>query len=386
MIPNGDANSVQIGGKGGKSVKAAVLYEAKKPLKIEDVEIDDPKTNEILIRLEAVGVCHTDLSFMQGDMPCPMPIVVGHEGCGIVEKVGPGVTSVQPGDKVITMVSFSCGKCRYCAEGRPTMCAENLNIMMMAELPFFAGKRLHKGSQYIHQLFGLGSFAQYCVVHERSAVKVRKDAPSEVVCLLGCGVTTGLGAAINTAKVRPGQSVVVYGVGGVGLSAVMGAKLAGAGTIIAVARSKNKLDMAKQLGADYVINPSEVPDPAAKVKELTGGAGADVAIEAAGVAAVMQQAFASIHNGGVCVIAGMAPMVSTITFMPFEFLLGKTLKGTVQGDIIASVDVPRFVDMYMAGKLPIDKLISKQFKLSQVNEAFEALENKEVLRSVIKIT
>lgn len=366
-------------------MKAAVLYEAGQPLKVEEVELDEPQENEILIKLEAVGVCHTDLSFMKGEMPCPVPIVVGHEGCGIVDKVGPGVTSVQPGDKVITMVSFSCGKCRYCAEGRPTMCVENLMIMMMAELPFFKGKRIRKGDQQIAQLFGLGSFAEYCVVHERAAIKVRPDAPSDVVCLMGCGITTGIGSAVNTGKVRPGDSVVVYGVGGVGLAALMGAKLAGAGNIIAVARSANKLEMARELGADHVINPNEVEDPVAKVKELTGGLGADVAIEAAGVAGVMQQAFASIHNGGICVIAGMAPMTDTVTFMPFEFLLGKTIKGTVQGDIIASVEVPKYVDMFMAGKLPIDKLITRTFSLDQVNEAFEALENKQVLRSVIKI-
>ncbi len=366
-------------------MKAAILYEPNTPLKIEDVEIDDPQANEIMIKLEAVGVCHTDLSFMKGEMPIPVPIVVGHEGCGIVEKVGPGVTSVQPGDKVVSMVAFSCGMCRYCAEGRPTLCLEYLNVMMMAELPFFAGKRVHKGDQYMNQLFGLGSFAEYCVVHERAVVKVQNDAPSDVVCLLGCGVTTGIGAATNTAKVRPGESVVVYGVGGVGLSAVMGAKLAGAGNIIAVARSQNKLDMAKELGADHVINPREVDDPVARVKELTGGMGADVAIEAAGVASVIEQSFASIHNGGRCIVAGMAPMTATTSFAPFEFLLGKTIKGTVQGDIVSSIDVPRLVDMYMAGKLPIDKLITKSFSLDQVNEAFEAMENKEVLRSVIKI-
>ncbi len=365
-------------------MKAAVLYEPNTPLKIEEVELDEPQANEILVKLEAVGVCHTDLSFMKGEMPVGMPIVIGHEGCGIVEKIGPGVTSVKPGDKVISMVSFSCGQCRFCAEGRPTRCTENVNIMMMAELPFFAGKRVHKGDQYMHQLFGLGSFAEKCVVHERAVVKVRDDAPSDVVCLLGCGVTTGIGAATNTAKVRPGQSVVVYGVGGVGLSAVMGAKMAGAGNLIAVARSQNKLDMAKELGADHVINPND-EDPVAKVKELTGGMGADVAIEAAGVASVMEQSFASIHNGGICVLAGMAPMTAITSFAPFEFLLGKTITGTVQGDIIASIDIPRLVDRYMEGNLPVDKLITKTFSLDQVNEAFEAMENKEVLRSVIKI-
>jgi S-(hydroxymethyl)glutathione dehydrogenase/alcohol dehydrogenase len=366
-------------------MKAAVLYEPNMPLKLEDVELDEPQANEILIKLEAVGVCHTDYSFMTGKMPVSMPVVVGHEGCGIVEKVGPGVTSVKPGDKVVTMVSFSCGKCRYCAEGRPTMCDENLNIMMMAELPHFAGKRIHKGDQYLNQLFGLGSFAEYCVVHERSAVKVRNDAPSDVVCLLGCGTTTGIGAAINTAAIKPGDSAVIFGVGGVGTSAVMGAKLAGAGTIIAVDTSSRKLEMAKEFGADFLINPKEVENVPAKVKELTGGAGADAAIEAAGIASVMEQAFASIHNAGVCVIAGMAPLGEMVSFAPFEFLLGKQIKGTCQGDIVPSVDVPRFVDMFMAGKLPIDKLITKTFSLDQVNEAFDAMAKGQVVRSVVKI-
>ncbi len=367
-------------------MKAAVLYEASKPLQIEDLEIGEPQTNEILIRNEAAGVCHSDLHFMKGEMPVPVPVVMGHEGCGIVEKVGPGVTSVQPGDKVITMVSFTCGSCRYCVEGRPTECVENLPIQMMAELPLYAGKRLKKGDQEFHQIFGLGSFAEYSVVHERSAVKVRPDAPSEVVCLLGCGVTTGLGASMNTAGVRPGESIVVFGCGGVGLSALMGAKLAGAGTIIGVDISRNKLDMAKELGADHVINAQEVENPVQMVKELTGGAGADYAIEAAGVPPLMEQAFASIHNGGKCVIAGMASLGSMVSFAPFEFLLGKTITGSVQGGIIPSLDIPRLVDMFMDGKLPVDKLISKSFPLEQVNEAFQALENKEVIRSVIKFT
>ena len=366
-------------------MKAAVLYEPNTPLKIEEVEIDDPQASEILIKIEAVGVCHSDLHFMKGEMPVPTPVVMGHEGCGIVEKVGPGVTSIQPGDKVITMVSFTCGNCRYCNEGRPTMCVENLPIQMMAELPLYAGKRLHKGDQDLHQIFGLGSFAEKCVVHERSAVKMRPDAPSEVACLLGCGVSTGIGAAVNTAGVKPGESIVIFGCGGVGLSALMGAKLAGAGTIIGVDISQNKLDMALELGADHVINAKEVEDPVVKVKELTNGAGADYAIEAAGVASLMEQAFASIHNGGKCVIAGMAALGAMTSFAPFEFLLGKTITGSVQGGIVPSIDIPRFVDMFMDGKLPIDKLISKSYKLEEINEAFEALENKEVIRSVIKM-
>jgi len=366
-------------------MKAAVLYEQGQPLVVEDLTIDDPKDNEILVRLEAVGVCHSDLHFIKGDTPVPTPVVMGHEGCGIVEKVGPGVKNISEGDKVITMVSFSCGGCRYCAEGRPTRCSENLNIMMMAELPFFTGKRLKKGDQEIGQVFGLGSFAEKCVVHERSAVKVRNDAPSDVVCLLGCGVSTGIGAAVNAAGVKPGESVAVFGCGGVGLSAVMGAKLAGAGTIIAVDPAQNSLEMAKELGADHLVNPNEVEDVPGKIRELSGGLGADSTIECAGLAPVMEQAFASIHNGGKCVVVGMASMESMTTFAPYEFLMGKTITGTVQGDIVPQVDIPRYVDMFLNGKLPIDKLITRSYSLEQINDAFEALEKKEVLRSVIKL-
>ncbi len=366
-------------------MKAAILYEPNTPLKVEEVEIDDPKANEISIKLEAVGVCHSDYSYITGMLPIPTPVIVGHEGCGIVEKVGPGVDAFAPGDKVITMVGYSCGQCRYCAEGRPTLCVENMPIQMTAELPHLKGKRVHKGDVYFGQLFGLGSFAEKCVVHERSAVKIRSDAPSDVVCLLGCCTTTGIGAAINTAGVHPGDNVAVFGVGGVGLSAVMGAKLAGAGNIIAVDLSPNNLDKARELGADHTINPKEIEDVPTKIKELTGGLGADACIEAAGLASVVEQAFASIHSGGICVVLGMAPMDQVLNILPFEFLLGKRITGTIQGDVIARRDVPRFVDMFMDGKLPIDKLITKTFSLDQVNEAFEALENKQVIRSVITI-
>jgi Zn-dependent alcohol dehydrogenase len=251
----------------------------------------------------------------------------------------------------------------------------------MATLPG-GGKRLRKGDQELHHLFGLACLSEYAVVHERSLVKVRNDAPLEVVCLLGCGTSTGIGTAINTTRMKAGESIVVYGCGGVGLSAIMGAKLAGAGIIIAVDKLEHKLKMAKELGADYVIDAS-AEDPKAKVMELTGG-GADYALECIGNVDVMAQAFGSIHSGGKCIIVGMAPLVSMFTAAPYEFLLGKTVTGAVQGDIIAPVDVPRYVDLFMAGKLPLNKLISKTYSLNQVNEAFEALQKGEVLRSVVK--
>lgn len=363
-------------------MKAAVMYEVGKPLVVEDVTLDEPQANEVLVKIMATGVCHSDLHFMKGDMPAPTPVVPGHEGAGIVEKVGHGVTTLQPGDHVVMMVSFSCGKCRFCAGGQPTQCVENLPIMSMATLPG-GHTRLHKGDQPLQHLFGLASFAEYAVVHERSCVKIRDDAPFEVACLLGCGVSTGLGAAIYTTGLHPGESIVVFGCGGVGLSAIMGARLAGAGTIIAVDTVSKKLKLAKKLGADVTINAKRV-EPIGKIMEVTGG-GADYALECIGNVDVMAQAFASIRFGGKFIIVGMAPLGAMVSAAPFEFLLGKTMTGTVQGDITPSVDIPRFVDLYMNGKLPVDKLISHIYSLDQINDAFDALKRGEAIRSVVKL-
>lgn len=362
-------------------MKAAVLYEPNKPFKVEEVTLDEPQANEVLVKLVVTGVCHTDLHFLKGEVPQPMPIVMGHEGAGIVERIGPGVTTLKPGDHVVMMVSFSCGKCRFCAEGRPTRCVENLPIMTYATLPG-GGKRLRKGDQELHHLFGLACYAEYTVVHERSAIKVRDDAPFEVICPLGCGVSAGIGAAINSTGIRPGESIVIYGCGGVGLSAVMGAKLAGAGILIAVDILDRKLEMAKELGADHVINASQ-QEPVAKVMELTGG-GADYALECIGNVDVMAQAFGSIQNGGKCIIVGMAPIGTALNIQSYEFLLGKNIVGTVQGEIRAAVDIPRYVDLYMNGKLPIDKLITKSYSLDEINDAFGAFERGEVIKSVIR--
>jgi S-(hydroxymethyl)glutathione dehydrogenase/alcohol dehydrogenase len=370
-------------------MKAAVCYEIGKPLQVEEVTLDKPKNNEVLIKLVACGTCHSDLHFMKGDMPMPTPVVVGHEGAGIVEKVGPGVTTLKRGDHVILMVGFSCGKCSFCAGGHPTLCVENLPIQMTATLPG-GEKRLHKGDQELHHLFGLACFAEYTVVHERSAVKVREDAPLDVVCILGCGTSTGIGAVLNTAGLRAGESIAIYGCGGVGLGAVMAAKLAGAGMTIAVDKVDRKLKMAKELGADYVINASQ-ENPQERIASLTGKdvltplqAGADYALECIGNADVMMQAFASIRIGGKCVVMGMAPLGAMLNIAPWEFNLGKTITGSTQGDIKPLVDVPRYIDLYMNGKLPLDKLISKSYRLDQINEAYGALERGEIIRGVVR--
>ena len=363
-------------------MKAAVLWEHNTPLKVEDLTLDEPQGNEVLVKMVATGVCHSDLHFMKAEMPCATPVVPGHEGAGIVEKVGPGVTTLQPGDHVILMVAFNCGKCRYCYAGRPTLCVENLPIQMMATLPGGVF-RLHKGDQNIHHLFGVACYAEKTVVHERSAIKVREDAPLDVVCLLGCGIGTGLGMSIKTAGVRPGESIAIFGCGGVGLSAVMGAKLAGAGTIIAVDTLDNKLQKAKELGADHVVNASQVEDPPAKISELSGG-GVDYAVECVGNVNVMLQVVGSVRIGGTCIMAGMPPLADQLSIAPFHFLLGKTVTGSTQGDMIPQIDIPRYIDLFMAGKLPIDKLITKTYKLDQINEAFEALEKGEAIKSIIK--
>jgi len=362
-------------------MKAAVLYENNKPLQVEEVTLDEPQSQEVMVRMAATGVCHTDIHFIKGEMPIGLPVVLGHEGAGIVEEVGPGVTNLQPGDHVILMVVWSCGKCRYCVSGQPAMCLEGMGYNMMGTLP--AGtKRLRKGDQELNHFFSQSSFAEYAVVHERTAIKVREDAPLDKVCLMGCGTTTGIGAVLNTAAIKAGESVVIYGCGGVGLSAVIGANLAGAGKIIAVDMLDMKLEKAKELGADYVINASR-EDPAQRVLEMTGG-GADYALECVGNVNVSSQAFASIHVGGKCVIVGMAPVGTMMNIATFEFLQGKTITGTVQGNIRASIDVPKYVDLFMSGKLPIDKLISRYYSLDEINEAIDAMEKGKVIRGIIR--
>lgn len=361
-------------------MKAAVLYELNKPLRVEEVTLDEPQDQEVLVKLVATGVCHTDLHAIKGELPVPLPAVLGHEGAGIVEKVGPGVTTLQPGDHVVLMVIYSCGKCSFCTMGKPTNCMAGLGAMMMGTLPG-GEKRLRKGDQAISHFWSQSSFAEYAVVHERTAVKIREDAPLEIAALFGCGVTTGVGTVINKARLRAGESIAIFGCGGVGLSAVMGAKLAGAGKIIAVDMLDHKLEMAKELGADYVINASQ-ENPPQRIMQLTGGA--DYAIECIGNTDVIAQALDSLHLAGTCFAIGSPSPGSMLNIAPTQFALGKTLTGGLQGSIVASVDVPRYVDLYMMGKLPIDKLVTRTYGLNEINDAFKALEGGEVMRSVIR--
>jgi S-(hydroxymethyl)glutathione dehydrogenase/alcohol dehydrogenase len=363
-------------------MKAAVFYEHNAPLKIEDIEIDKPKRGEVLIKVTASGVCHSDLSVVNGTLPFPPPpAVLGHEGAGVVQEVGADVTSVQPGDHVILSWRPSCGKCGYCVTGRPQLCQTGSAEIMQGYLPD-GTTRMHKGDTKIRIFTGVASFAEYTVVPEAGVVPIRADVPLEAAALVGCGVMTGVGAVVNTAKVEPGSSVVVIGCGGVGLNVVQGAVLAGAEKIIGVDLNPRKLTLATQFGATHTVNPAE-GDPVTQVLGLTNGLGADYAFEVIGRADTAVQAYFSIKPGGMAVVVGVAKPDDMITIPALSLLQEKTLKGSIYGSARPSVDMPRLLDLYMNKRLKLDELVSRRIKLEQINEAFEWMEKGEVARSVI---
>ncbi len=362
-------------------MKAAVLYGANEPLRIEEVTLDDPQDNEVMVRLVATGICHSDLLLVKGDVPTLYPVVAGHEGAGVVEKVGRGVSTVRPGDHVVLPAIMSCGKCRPCIQGRPTLCLEALPAHLAGGMPG-GGKRLHNDRGDINVFYSQGSFAQYAVVHESSAVKVRADAPPDVVCLLSCRITTGVGAVSRRAGVRAGESIVIFGCGAVGLGAVMGARLSGAGQIIAVDMVEGRLETARQLGAGHTINASR-EDPRQRVFEITGD-GADYALECIGNTEVMKQAFSCLHSTGTLVIVGVPPAADVVSFFPFELLFGKTVKGTFLGNVQPRLDVPRLVELFMDGRLPMDRLEPTVYRLEQINDAIQAVDRATVTRAVIR--
>ncbi|MDP6376092.1 MAG: Zn-dependent alcohol dehydrogenase [Pseudomonadales bacterium] len=357
-------------------MKAAVLREVNQPLQIEDIQHGDPSPREVLVRTVAAGVCHSDLHFQNGSYPYPLPAILGHESAGVVEAVGDMVTYVKPGDHVITCLSAFCGHCEFCLTGHMSLCQEP-----ELQRPMDAPPRLAKGDENIWQFLNLSSFAEYMLVHEHAIAKVREDMPLDRAALIGCGVTTGVGAVIHTAAVEPGTTVAVIGCGGVGLSAVNGAAIAGAARIIAVDTVESKLELARKFGATDVVNAGET-DAVAAVRELTGG-GAHYSFEAIGLKATAEQAFKMVGRGGTATIVGMIPMGTNIEIHGPEFLQERTLQGSNMGSNRFRVDMPRFVDFYLQGKLHLDDMISRRIKLEDVNEALAALETGEVARSVI---
>lgn len=364
-------------------MKAAILYQPNKPLEIEDVKISKPGPREVLIRTAAAGVCHSDLHFANGTYPYPLPAILGHESAGIVEQVGRDVTYVQPGDHVITCLSTFCGHCHHCTTGHLQRCFGDPTTGQETVRKPDEEQRLGtlSGEGPMHQFLNLSSFAEQMLVHEHSIAKIRPDMPLDKAALIGCGVLTGAGAAINTANVRPGETVVVIGCGGVGLSAVNGAAIAGAGRIIAIDMVPSKLELARKFGATDTVNPAE-GDPVEQVLQMTSG-GVDHSFEAIGLKVTVEQAFRMLARGGTCTSIGMIPPGTMIELHGVDFLGEKKIQGSLMGSSPFRVDMPRFVDFYLAGKLHLDEMVSAHIGLSDVNDALHNLEKGEVARQVI---
>ncbi len=357
-------------------MKSAVLREVKKPLTIEDVQVSEPGPHEVLIRTVAAGVCHSDLHFQTGSYMYPMPAVLGHEAAGVVEEVGSEVSYVQPGDHVISCLSVFCGECEYCISGRPALCAKVTTRRAPTDPP-----RLSQDGNVVHQFLDLSAYAEQMLVHEHAIVKIRTDMPLDRACLIGCGVTTGLGAVFNTAAIEPGTTVAVIGAGGVGLAVIQGAAIAGAARVIAVDMSESKLELARSLGATDGVNASE-GDPVEQVQELTDG-GVDYSFEAIGLKQTAEQAWQMLKKGGTATIIGMIPIGTMVELHGVDFLAEKKIQGSNMGSNRFRVDMPRYVDFYLNGKLNLDDMVSQRIKLEDVNDAFEAMAKGEVARSVI---
>ena len=356
-------------------MKAAVLREVGKPLQIEDVQMNKPGPHEVLIRTKAAGVCHSDLHFIEGKYPHPLPAVLGHESAGVVEAIGSEVRTVKVGDHVITCLSAFCGHCESCLTGRMSLCVSSDTKRGKEDEP-----RLSTPTGPMLQYLNLSSFAEQMLIHEHACVAIRKDMPLDRAALIGCGVMTGVGAVIHTSNVRPGDTVAVIGCGGVGLAAINGAAIAGAGRIIAIDMSPGKENLAKSMGAtDFVMGG---PDAVKEVMDLTGG-GVQHSFEAIGLSVTAEQSFNMLRRGGTANIIGMIPVGQMISLMGAAFLGEKRIQGSLMGSNRFPVDMPRLVDSYMAGKLHLDDMISRRIRLDQVNEAFEEMKTGAVARSVI---
>jgi S-(hydroxymethyl)glutathione dehydrogenase/alcohol dehydrogenase len=357
-------------------MKAAVFREVNVPMEIEEVTVSKPGPREVLIRTKAAGICHSDMHFFNGSYPGKLPMVLGHESAGVVEQVGSDVHYVKPGDHVITCLSVFCGHCESCLTGHLSLCQEPETNRSSKEEP-----RLSQNDQPLTPFAQLGSFAEMMLVHEHALVKVREDMPMDRAALIGCGVTTGIGAVIHTAAVEPGATVAVIGCGGIGLSAINGAALAGASRIIAVDMVASKLELARKFGATDLVDASD-GESVQKVIEMTGG-GVHYSFEAIGLKATAEQAFQMLRPGGTATVIGMIPPGQMVAVHGVDFLAEKKIQGSMMGSNRFRVDMPRFVDFYLQGKLHLDDMISNRIALSDINEGMAALETGEIARSVI---
>ena len=365
--------------------KAAVAWKAGAPLSIETVELDGPRADEVLVEIKATGVCHTDAFTLSGGDPEGLfPAILGHEGAGVVLEVGAGVASVKPGDHVIPLYTPECRQCKSCLSRRTNLCTAIRTTQGQGLMPD-GTSRFSIGAEKIHHYMGCSTFSNHTVLPEIAIAKVREDAPFDKICYIGCGVTTGVGAVIWTAKVWPGANVAVFGLGGIGLNVIQGARMAGADKIIGVDLNPGRIDMAQRFGMTDFINPDEVgrDKVVQAIVDLTGG-GADFSFECIGNVATMRQALECCHRGwGESVIIGVAGSGLEIATRPFQLVTGRVWRGTAFGGARGRTDVPRIVDWYMEGKIAIDPLITHTLPLERINEAFDLMHAGESIRSVV---
>ena len=372
-------------------IKAAVLYKMgmprpygeSKPLLIEEINLNNPDKDEVLVKIYAAGLCHSDLSVINGSRPRPLPMAIGHEAAGEVIECGSGVLDLKPGDHVVFSFIPTCGHCMPCMTGHPALCEPGAIANGKGTLLNGGIHLTNKDLQPVNHHLGVSAFAEYAVVSKHSLIKITPDLPYEIAALFGCAVVTGIGAVVNTARLSVGQSILIVGLGGVGFAALLGALASGAGKIIAADINPQKRELALQLGAHHVVDPAE-PDALAMLKSLTNG-GVDVAVEFAGVIQALEFAFASTKRGGITVTAGLPHPDKRFSLSPVV-LVGeeRTLKGSYLGSCIPQRDIPAFISLYQSGRLPVDKLISHVLELEQINEGFERLANGEAIRQIIK--
>ncbi|MFQ5346502.1 MAG: S-(hydroxymethyl)glutathione dehydrogenase/class III alcohol dehydrogenase [Rhodothalassiaceae bacterium] len=363
--------------------RAAVAFEAGKPLEVTEIDLEGPKEGEVLVEIKATGVCHTDEFTLSGADPEGLfPSILGHEGAGVVREVGPGVTSVAPGDHVIPLYTPECRQCKFCLSGKTNLCQAIRATQGQGLMPD-GTSRFSKDGQMIRHYMGCSTFSNFTVLPEIAVAKIREDAPFDKVCYIGCGVTTGIGAVVNTAKVRPGDTVAVFGLGGIGLNVIQGARMVGADRIIGVDLNPEKRPLAEKFGMTDFINPKEVDDVVAAIVDLTGG-GVDYSFECIGNVKVMRQALECCHKGwGESIIIGVAGAGQEIATRPFQLVTGRVWRGTAFGGARGRTDVPKIVDWYMQGKINIDDLITHTMPLQEINAAFDLMHAGKSIRSVV---
>jgi Zn-dependent alcohol dehydrogenase len=368
--------------KEGKRMKAAVMREYGKPLTIEDIEMSGPQAGEVKVKISSVGLCHTDISAFHGGFPPPLPVVLGHEGAGVVEEVGIGVTGLKQGDKVLFNALVYCGECSNCAKGYYGACMMNGFLMFGGTMRDHT-TRLKKGDETIHSYFCQSSFAEYSITHQDFLIKVPQDLDIDKLTPLCCGAATGIGAVFNRAKVWPAAEVAVLGCGVVGMGAIMAAKLSGAMKIIAIDLLEQKLNMAQEFGATHTVNGSK-EDVVESVRALSDG-GVDFAIEAIGKGETISQSLDALKPGGISVVVGAVPFGEKATIDPVQLVGEKAIMGSIIGTLKPHYDIPKYIELYRTGQLPIDKLIQAEYPLEKINEAIEAAQKGEFLKAIIKM-